>query len=157
MSEVILICGKIGAGKTTYAKRLVTERNAELLSCDEITLLFGQHLGDRHDEVVEKTQKYLLRKAVALMSKGVSVVLDWGFWTKNERDEVSEFFTEHGFDFEWHYIKVSDAVWRDNLNRRNAAFSDTTKDFYFIDDTAADSFGLMFEEPLEYNVLYERK
>ena len=56
MPKVILICGKICCGKTTYAKKLVKEQNTVLLSCDEITLaLFGQYIGEKHDEIVEKT------------------------------------------------------------------------------------------------------
>lgn len=49
----ILLCGRICAGKTTYAKRLGKTRGAVCLSCDELMLaLFGQQLGDRHDEIV---------------------------------------------------------------------------------------------------------
>ena len=124
MSCAILICGKIGAGKTTYAKKLVKERGAVLLSVDEITLLFGQYLGDKHDGVVERAQRYLFEKAAELLAKGVTVVLDWGFWQKDERGEAEAFFAERGFRAEWHYVKVSGAVWRRNLAKRNAAFTD---------------------------------
>jgi uridine kinase len=34
MAKVILICGKICSGKTTYAKRLLCENKAVLLSTD---------------------------------------------------------------------------------------------------------------------------
>lgn len=48
MSSVILICGKLCCGKTTYAERMRGRRKAVLLSVDEITLsLFGQHCGDK--------------------------------------------------------------------------------------------------------------
>ena len=157
MSCAILICGKIGAGKTTYAKKLVKERGAVLLSVDEITLLFGQYLGDKHDGVVERAQRYLFEKAAELLAKGVTVVLDWGFWQKDERGEAAAFFAERGFRAEWHYVKVSDAVWRGNLAKRNAAFTDETQDFYFIDEDMAERFGGMFEEPVVYDVLYERR
>ncbi len=46
MSKVIVACGKPGCGKTTYAKRLCTERSAVLLSADEVMLtLFGGDAG----------------------------------------------------------------------------------------------------------------
>jgi predicted kinase len=55
-AKVILICGKICSGKTTYTKKLIEENKAVLLSCDEITFaLFGQYIGEKHDEMVEKT------------------------------------------------------------------------------------------------------
>ena len=40
MAEVIMTCGRICSGKSTYAQKLRTERNAVILSVDEITLRF---------------------------------------------------------------------------------------------------------------------
>lgn len=87
MAKVILICGKICSGKTTYAKNIMDKTNAVILSVDEITLaLFGQHLGEKHDEITEKTEKYLLKKAVEIISIGVNVIFDWGFWTHKKEN-----------------------------------------------------------------------
>jgi predicted kinase len=68
MAKAILICGKICSGKTTYANELIRCKNAVLLSVDEITLLFGQYLGDKHNEVVEKAKRFLFKKAAELLS-----------------------------------------------------------------------------------------
>ena len=38
MPGVIMTCGTICCGKSTYARKLRTERNAVILSIDEITL-----------------------------------------------------------------------------------------------------------------------
>ena len=38
MAKVIMTCGRICCGKTTYAQKLREERNAVILSIDEITL-----------------------------------------------------------------------------------------------------------------------
>jgi len=55
MGKVILICGKIGSGKTTYAKRLVDELGAVIITRDEIMLgLFGSHFYDESPELYEK-------------------------------------------------------------------------------------------------------
>ena len=65
MAKVILICGKICSGKSTYAEQMRVQNHAALLSVDEITLaLFGQHCGDKHDDYVERTQNYLLDKSL---------------------------------------------------------------------------------------------
>ena len=56
MAKVILICGKICSGKTTYAKSLIKEKSAVLLSVDEITIiLFGPNGGKGHDVAAKKT------------------------------------------------------------------------------------------------------
>ena len=67
MAKVILICGKISAGKTHYAKSLLKKNNAVLLSADEITIaLFGTEVGEEHNLIVERTQKYLLNKSLEI-------------------------------------------------------------------------------------------
>ena len=68
MSKVILICGK-----TTYAKNIAKNVNAIILSVDELMLtLFGQHVGEKHDEMVEKTENYLYKKSMELISNGLN-------------------------------------------------------------------------------------
>lgn len=50
MPEIIMTCGTICCGKSTYAKKIQTERNAVILSIDEITLaLFPDGSGELHD------------------------------------------------------------------------------------------------------------
>ena len=47
MAEVILICGKICSGKSTWAKALCRESGALCLSVDELMLaLLPERLGD---------------------------------------------------------------------------------------------------------------
>jgi len=62
LAKIILICGKICSGKTTYAKNIMEKNKAVLLSVDEITLtLFGQHLGNRHEEIAEKKKNTCIK------------------------------------------------------------------------------------------------
>jgi len=62
LAKVILICGKICSGKTTYAKNIMEKNKAVLLSVDEITLtLFGQHLGSEHDEIAKKQKNICIK------------------------------------------------------------------------------------------------
>jgi len=146
--EVILICGKIGSGKTTFARRLLKERPAVLLSCDELMLtLFGQQLGDRHDEVVRRTKDYLLNQSLEILKTGVSVILDWGFPTRREREETIAFFARRGFSCQGHYITASDEVLFENLRRRNLAVLAGTENAYYIDEAILQKFKDVFEEP----------
>lgn len=158
MAKVILICGKICSGKTTYAKQLMTKNNAVLLSVDEITLaLFGQHIGEKHDEMVEKTQTYLFQKATEIICKGINVIFDWGFWAYEERQYATQFFKDKDISIEWHYIDVSDCVWRQNLTKRKNRKTNGEDDFYYIDDAIAAKFDRLFEAPKrdEIDIWYE--
>ncbi len=158
MAKVILICGKICCGKTTYAEKLCAENNAILLSIDEITLaLFGQHCGDKHDEYVERTEKYLLSKSLELIQKDINVVLDWGFWTKAERESVKVFYKSRNIECEFHYIDISDETWKNRLNKRNIAVLAEETNAYYVDDNIAAKFASIFEVPkeAEIDVVYQ--
>ena len=150
MSKVILICGKICCGKTTYAQKLRNKNNAVLLSVDEITLaLFGQHCGDKHDEYVERTEKYLLNKSLELIENNINVVLDWGFWTKAERESAKEFYKSRNIVCELHYIDISDETWKSRLRKRNNAVLAKETSAYYVDDNLAAKFASIFELPSE--------
>lgn len=150
MVKVYLICGKICSGKTTYAEKLCTQNNAVLLSVDEITLaLFGQHCDDKHDEYTEKAKDYLLNKSLELIEKNINVVLDWGFWTKEERKTVKEFFKSRGIECELHYIEISDETWKSRIVQRNNAVLAEETSAYYVDDNLATKFASVFEVPTQ--------
>lgn len=150
MAKVYLICGKICCGKTTYAQKLCNENNAVLLSVDEITLaLFGQNCGDKHDEYVERTEKYLLNKSLELIENKINVVLDWGFWTKAEREFAKGFYKSRNIECELYYIDISDEVWKLRLHKRNSAVLANETSAYYVDDNLAEKFASIFELPSE--------
>ena len=150
MTKVFLICGKICCGKTTYAQKLCKEKNAVLLSVDEITLaLFGQHCGDKHDEYVERTEKYLLNKSMEVINKDINVVLDWGFWTKAERESAKEFYKSRNIECELYYIDISDEVWKLRLHKRNNDVLANETSAYYVDDNLAAKFASILEVPSE--------
>ncbi len=158
MPKVYLICGKICSGKSTYAEQLRVKDNAVLLSTDEITLaLFGQHCGDKHDDYVERTQNYLFNKSLELIEVGINVILDWGFWLKEERDYAREFYNSRNIEYEFHYIDISDETWQARLKKRNNAIIDGETNAYYIDDNLAEKFASIFEVPSEdeIDVVYQ--
>ena len=55
-----MTCGTICCGKSTYAKKIQTERNAVILSIDEITLaLFPDGSGELHDTYALRAEQYI--------------------------------------------------------------------------------------------------
>lgn len=146
--KVILICGKIGSGKSTYAETLRRRSKAVVLSVDEITLsLFGQHCGDRHDEYVEKTKAYLFQKSLELTENNIDVILDWGFWTRQEREAARKFYGSHRIACAFHYIDIHEKTWHLRLKRRNEAVLAGKTLAYFVDENLAAKFAAVFEMP----------
>ncbi|MBR0132628.1 MAG: ATP-binding protein [Lachnospiraceae bacterium] len=148
MAKIFLMCGKICSGKSTHAEKLRKEYNAVILSVDEITLaLFGQDAGEKHDYYVEKLKEYLYKKSLEILEAGVNVVLDWGYWTRAERDLAREFYGSHGVEYEFHYIDISDEEWYRRLAKRNEDVLAKKTDAYYVDDGLAKKFQAIFEKP----------
>ncbi len=160
MAKVILICGKICSGKTFYCKNILQKQNAVLLSCDEIeSQIFHHSLGEKHDAVAVDIKKYLHKKAVDIVSAGCNVSLDWGFWTKEERNNVSRFYRSKGVEYEWHYVDVTDEIWAQNILSRNEAVASGKSDDYYADEGLLNKLKASFEIPShdEIDVWYVNK
>ena len=143
-----MLSGKIASGKTTFAKRLAKEKKAVILSVDEITLaLFDEHIGDKHDEYVERCEKYLFEKSVEIVKTGINVVLDWGFWTKREREFAKEFYGKRNIEAEFFFIETDDETWRAGIEKRNAEVLSGNVRAYYVDENLAKKFESIYEPP----------
>lgn len=148
MAKVFLICGRICSGKSTYAQRIRKKYNAVLLSVDEIMLsIFGQYIGEKHDEYCENIQHYLYDKSLELIEEGINVILDWGFWQKDEREYAKNFYKDRSIECELHYINVPDIIWKERIKGRNNSIADGSVEAYYVDENLAAKFGAMFESP----------
>lgn len=150
MAEVILLCGKIAVGKTTYAAYLQRNRNAVVLSCDELMLsLFDSCLGDKHDATVKRCSLYLSGIADQVVAAGVDVVLDFGSWTAAERDAVRTFFAEHNNPVRLYYLFCEESVRLERLRLRNIALRNADGRVYIIEEDLRRRLDAKFELPSE--------
>ncbi len=148
MSTVYLICGKLACGKSYYSENLRKEKNAVVLSCDEIMLaLFGLDAGKKHDEIAKATQKYLFGKSLEITETGTDVILDFGLWTKESRAFAKEFYNSKGIEVKLHYIDVSDEQWQKNINKRNSDIKNGSEASYYVDKGLLEKMKSMFEIP----------
>ena len=91
-----------------------------ILSCDELTkALFDNDLRENHDEMTGKIRAYFQNKAAELVKIGCSVILDWGFWSRGDRERLTAFYAGRNIPLEWHYIDVDDRTWQKNIEERN--------------------------------------
>lgn len=149
MSKIYLICGKICSGKTYYAKQLKEKHNAVILSTDEATFdLIDNEQGEFYNVFAARVNNYLKKKAAEIALAGASVILDWGFWTKKDRADISAYFAERNIPFEWHYIDIDDEAWKKNITERNAKVSSGNggSDFY-VDEGLLAKVNSLFEPP----------
>ena len=153
MAKVYLMCGKICSGKSTHAAVLRHLHHAVVLSVDEITLaLFGQDAGDKHDEYVARAEQYLYDKSVEIIREEINVILDWGFWTKEERTYARSYYSSKEIDFEFHYIDISRDEWLNRIEKRNREIMEGKSSGYYVDDGLAAKFESIFEIPEEREI-----
>lgn len=145
MPKVIIICGKICSGKSTYADRITKTRKAIILSVDEIMLtLFGQNADDSY---VARAKSYLYKKSLEILGIEIDVVLDWGFWTQKEREYAKKFYTPKNIKPEFHYLDVDYNEWQNRINKRNKDIRENKFRSYYVDKALIAKFLKTFEEP----------
>ncbi|MBR6642668.1 MAG: AAA family ATPase [Lachnospiraceae bacterium] len=149
MAKIIAICGKICCGKTYYANQIKEKEKAVILSCDELTKdLFDNDLGEKHDEMALRIWSYFKKKSVELVNIGCTVILDWGFWSIENRRSLTEFCRSQNVHCEWHYIDVNDQTWKRNIEERNCrVLNGQGGSDYYLDEGLMGKLLSMWEAP----------
>lgn len=118
-----LVCGKIGAGKSTLSQQLALKPRHVLISED--AWLAALYPGEIHSIADYLQRAATLRNVLAghlraLLQAGVSVVLDFPFNTPASRAWAREVFSPAGAAHQLHFLDVADEVCKARLRARNA-------------------------------------
>ena len=100
-----------------------------------------------HQEYEKRIKEYLFTKSSEIIEKGFDVVLDWGFWTKEERNSTKEFYKSQNINCELHYIEIDDETWEYQLNKRNNEILNKETKAYYLEHNRALEFASRFEKP----------
>src|SRR4029079_14441410 len=106
-ATLIFLCGKMAAGKSTLARKLAIEHDAILLVQDEwLDSLFPRQIVDipTFIEYSSRLRRALAPHICTLLSKGISVVLDFPANTRTQRAWFRELFERSDVEHELHYI-----------------------------------------------------
>lgn len=104
-ARLVLLCGLPGSGKTTLAGQIEAATGSLVLSPDAWMIQLEVDLWD--DEFRGRLERLLWRLAQQLLVRGVSVVLDYGYWARSERDEMRVRARELGVKVELRYLEAS--------------------------------------------------
>jgi len=121
MATLHLMVGLPCSGKTSRAKILETEYNALLLTTDKWHIkLFGDDAIDPdHDKRHENVEEILWEIAQRVLTLGIDVILDFGFWAKAERIYFKNKSRELGVTFKIHFMDVPTEELYKRLDKRN--------------------------------------
>ena len=146
MATLHLMVGLPCSGKTTLAQKLEQELPALRLTPDEWQIrLFGQDAEDpEHDarhSLIEAMLWNIARRALEL---GTNVILDFGFWAREEREDYRSRAQQLGASSEVHYLDVAEDELLRRLEERNARPS---QESFFISAKAMKPWIAFFQKP----------
>ncbi|WP_026970479.1 AAA family ATPase [Aliagarivorans marinus] len=148
MASIYFLCGFIGSGKSTYAKRLAKQQQAFIFSPDEWMIpMFGEHMPrELFDQRLNTFKRLFERSALQLLELGTSVIFDSGYWSKAERAEAKAWAEQHQLDYQLVYIATPKALCFERAQARNATAGEQA---FQMDEQMLELFWSKFELPSE--------
>jgi len=146
MTEIVLCCGKVSCGKSTFARKLEAAHGYFPFSADEWMLHFYGEPPEREvfEQQLARCKEMIYRMAERLLARGVNVVLDFGFWKKAERRAIQERFTAAGFATRLVYFPIDQAQQITWLEQRQLG---SGREHFRFDIETVDILNGMFEPP----------
>lgn len=145
-----MICGPVGSGKTTYGRALA-ERGAVFFCLDEwmaALFMMDAPVPLTFEWAVERTQRcerQIWAIARQLLERGVDIVLELGFFKREQRAGTRALVAETGATLEVHVLDVPREVRRERVRARNRGSATYTIE---VDD-ATFEWAESFYEPLD--------
>jgi predicted kinase len=115
-SRLIIICGLPGSGKTTVAKALESRLRAIRFCPDEWMDALSIDLYD--EETRGKIEALQWKFSQQLLKLGLTVIIEWGTWGRNERDTLRLGARALGAAVELHYLSAPAGVLFERLQHR---------------------------------------
>lgn len=143
MSTLHLICGLPGSGKSTLAHKLEEERAGVRLSPDDWMLALGFELYD--EPARDRVEQLQWALAQRMLATGSSVILENGFWSKQERDVYRSTAAALGAETRLHYLDVP----IDELKRRIIARNRVLPAEAQVNPDDLSAWSTMFEPPTD--------
>jgi predicted kinase len=147
-----LLCGLPGSGKTTVAKRLEQETPALRLTVDEwMAPLYGTSICepntlDRWNDAHERVEKIQWQIAERALLLGVNVVLDFGVWSREEREDFRTRAAALGARSELIFLDEPLDVLKERVKARNMAPGHSA---YPISESDLEEWSALFQRPSE--------
>jgi predicted kinase len=117
--RVVLMCGVAGSGKSTHAKEL--ERLGWLrLSIDVEAWRRGHRAMPLPIELTDDIRAQQRQALLSAVRDGRDVVVDYSFWSRDQRDDYRRLARDAGASVEVHYCPVAAEVAHRRITERNA-------------------------------------
>jgi len=145
---VYVLCGFIGAGKTTFARKLEERTGAVRITKDEwlIRLIGNDPTIDGYADLDSKVCEFSRDLAFQLVEKGIDVIIDEGFWEKEQRVALRRRIESMGAAEVLYYLDTPIETIRERVARRNTSL---TRDSFRISREMLDNYLTYWQPPTE--------
>ncbi|HJT58095.1 MAG TPA: ATP-binding protein [Ktedonobacteraceae bacterium] len=138
-----LLVGLPGAGKTTKARQLEVEAPALRLTLDEWMIpLFGRNEQAERDALEGR----LIWIALRALQLHTNVILDFGFWSKDERSSLRWIARQIGAKSQLIYLPIDPEAQRKRVQTR---FVETPEQTWQMNEEELTKWRAFFDEPDE--------
>lgn len=115
-SKLINVCGLPGAGKTTHALRLA-EEGAVRYCPDEWMQPLGINLHDERQRAAIEALQW--QQAQTLLRLGMPVIIEWGCWSRAERELLRAGARDLQAAVELHYLTAAEETLFKRISHRD--------------------------------------
>ena len=139
-----MLCGRIGSGKTTFAKRLEREIKAVRFTHDEwVARLFGTSPPEKDfAEHYASVDALVWKTAISVVRAGSDVIVDYGFWSRESRRLARDRVSEVGATPKFYLISCPQELAKDRTLKRS---ENPPSDSLWIDEPAFEKLNALFE------------
>lgn len=148
-----LLCGFIGSGKTTFARKLEKETGAIRFTKDEwMVKVFGNNPPkdkfeyDKFHEYDSKMAKLATEIALRCLTAGASVIIDDGFWYRKQRNEMRQTLKDIGAVTKLYYINTPVDLMKTRTVKRS---ENPPEDSFYITEQEFNDYLKMFQPPTD--------
>ncbi len=145
---VYVLCGFIGAGKTTFAKKLEETTGAVRITKDEwlIRLIGNDPTIEGYEDYDHRICELSRDVAFQLVEKRIDVIIDEGVWERELRDRLRDRIEESGAQAVLYFLDTPLETIRERVARRNA---NPAKDSFTISADLLDGYLKHWQSPGE--------
>lgn len=132
-----------------YAKKKEQEGYIRLSIDEEMWKLYGRkgidYPEEQYEKLSEQVEAALQKKLLSLIQQGKDVVIDFSFWSKENRNVYKELIQKAGAETELVYMKASKELLQKRLYKRNQVLNANSP--FVITDELLEHHYHAFQEP----------